>query len=83
MGTVPVAYKPRRDYRFEYVAEAIEFVETYQCFSCVHREEDSEFPMCVEFSTGLLLEQTNPEIIDQGELGIRCTKHEPELEDVA
>ena len=82
MGNVPVSepYRPHRDYRFEYVAEAIAFVEMYQCRDCVFREDDGEFPMCLEFQGPLLLEQVNPEIVDEGEKGIRCTRFSPELE---
>lgn len=67
-------YKPRRDYRFEYVTDAINFIEEQQCGTCVFREE-GEFPMCLEISGQIILEKPVPEIEDMDGQGIWCQKY--------
>lgn len=67
-------YKPRRDDRFEYVTDAINFIEEEQCGTCVFREE-GEFPMCLEISGNLIIEEPVEEISDLGSAGLFCTKY--------
>lgn len=67
-------YRPHRDYRFEYVFEAMSFVENNQCKTCVFREE-GEYPMCLPISGQFILEEPVEEIDDLDERGIACTKY--------
>ncbi len=67
-------YIPRRDYRFEYVTEAMEFVEVQECSTCVFREE-GEYPMCLPIAAKMTLEEPVEEINDLGDDGISCTKY--------
>lgn len=48
-------YIPRRTDKFEYAADAIHFVETYQCHNCVFQEPEG--PMCSEAAINILLEE--------------------------
>jgi len=67
-------YKPRRDYRFEYVTDVISHIEEQQCSSCVFREE-GEYPMCLPISGQLILEEPVEEINDLDSAGLVCTKY--------
>ena len=48
-------YIPRRTDKFEYAADAIHFVETYQCHTCAFQEPEG--PMCSEAALNILLEE--------------------------
>jgi hypothetical protein len=67
-------YRPHRDYRFEYVTDAINHIEQLQCGSCVFREE-GEYPMCLPISGNIILEEPVEEINDLGRAGLVCTKY--------
>jgi hypothetical protein len=72
-----VSYTPHRDYRFEYVTEAMSFVEEFQCFDCAFRGDDDEFPMmgCHFGADQLMFEEEEIEFFDDlGDAGIRCHK---------
>jgi hypothetical protein len=67
-------YRAHRDYRFEYVTDAIDYLEERQCSACVFREE-GEYPMCLEISGNLIIEEPVEEISDLGRDGLFCTKY--------
>ena len=69
-------YHPHRDYRFEYVWEAMAFVEDNQCRDCQFRKTDSDAygPMCYEVEAAFMMEEPVVEIDDLGESGLHCTK---------
>lgn len=72
-----MTYTPRRDYRFEYVTEAMTFVEEFQCFDCAFRGDQDEYPMmgCHFGADQIMFEEEDIEFFDDlGEHGIRCTK---------
>lgn len=69
-------YKPHRDYRFEYLYEAMEHIEETQCIDCKF-VEPGEYPMCVEISGKFLMEEPIEEIEDLGNDGLRCTLRQP------
>lgn len=69
-----MVYTPQRDRRFEYVTDAISWLEESQCNTCVFREE-GEFSMCLKISGQMILEEPVEEIDDQGDNGLLCTKH--------
>lgn len=76
-----MTYTPRRDHRFEYIWEAMSFVEENQCSSCMLRGDQDEYPMMgctfgidVKFIDEVPIE----EIDDLGNDGISCHKYEPE-----
>ena len=48
-------YKPRRTDKFEYAADVIQFVETFQCRVCLFQEPEG--PMCSEAALNILLEE--------------------------
>lgn len=71
-------YRPQRDHRFEYVHDAIHFIEQYQCGACVFRRtDDEEYPMCFEVSGTFYLEEPMEEIDDLGNDGLTCKKYKP------
>lgn len=67
-------YVPKRDQRFEYVTDAMNWVEKTQCNTCVFREE-GEYPMCLPVATKITLEKPVEEIDDQGDNGLLCLKY--------
>lgn len=72
-------YIPKRDSRFEYVHEALFFIENNQCETCVFRQlDDEEMPMCLEISGKFFLEEPIVEVDDLGSDGIVCTKYRDE-----
>lgn len=66
-------YKPRRDHRFEYVADVLHFIEINQCRGCAF--SGSNFPMCDEIAIGLMLEHTIPDLDDLGDDGVVCRRY--------
>ena len=74
---MPEKYIPRRDYRFEYIWDAIKFVEEYQCVTCRFRKDaDSEFPMCFEVEAAIMAEDGPVEALDDlGDSGVVCVKY--------
>lgn len=70
-------YVPKRDYRFEYIYDAINFVEEYQCKTCRFRKEDNdEDPMCYEVEAAVIAEDGPVEALDDiGEHGVVCVKY--------
>lgn len=73
-----MTYIPRRDYRFEYVTEAISFVEERQCIDCFFKES-GEFPMCMEIQGNVMLEEPIEEWSDLGDEGLLCNKYRNEV----
>ena len=70
-----MTYLPRRDERFEYIGDAMEHIETKQCFKCILRDkDDQEMPMCYEISTFIILEAPVHAIDDLGDAGLNCRK---------
>lgn len=67
-----MTYKPRRDYRFEYLWDAIKFIEERQCNNCVFKSDRPEYPMCFEIEAQLIEEKPVDEIDDLGDDGIVC-----------
>lgn len=43
-----MAYTPRRTARYQYVWSLIGDIERRQCSSCIYRNDDPEFPMCLD-----------------------------------
>ena len=43
-----MVYTPHRTDRFEYVWELFKYIEKRQCCTCIHRNDDPEFPMCLD-----------------------------------
>ena len=72
-------YQPKRDYRFEYMHEALNHVEDNQCRECVFRKPDPNAygPMCVEIEAQFIMEEPIIEIDDLGDSGLHCTKFRP------
>lgn len=68
-----MTYIPRRDYRFEYVFEAMKHVEERDCKDCIFAVP-GEYPMCLPISSMFLTEEPVEEIDDLGDDGLRCTK---------
>lgn len=77
-------YKPRRDERFEYIWEAMRFIEDSQCKTCAFSKKaqdpdnephSSQYPMCYEIEAVLLQERPVEELEDAGLQGIICTKY--------
>lgn len=74
-----MVYTAHRDYRFEYVMEAMNHVEVSQCFECKFRKDDNdEYPMCYEIEAPFMLEEPVEEIDDLGDKGLLCKKFQPE-----
>lgn len=71
-------YKPRRDYRFEYVYEAMTFIEDRQCVTCVFNV-GGDYPMCFEVSEWFLRADEDfepiPDVDDRGDEGVVCTRY--------
>ena len=68
-------YKPSRDYRFEYLWDAMSFIEEHQCTGCVFGgidHPDPDYPMCWNISNKMMEEKPMEEIDDLGDQGIRC-----------
>lgn len=79
MKVVYPVFIPRRDYRFEYAEDALEFIEINFCskgckFSC----GDIDYPSmgCVTMVDELLLEIPVKTIVDADERGLICTAYE-------
>lgn len=69
-------YKPHRDYRFEYLFDAMDFIEENQCVSCKFKEtRDEEYPMCDEISIPFINEEAIEEIDDLGDKGLVCRRY--------
>lgn len=77
-------YTPGRDARFEYLWDAINFIEENQCRTCAfsklndpdeNREHAEEYPMCYEIEAAMLTEQPVEAIDDCGDDGVVCTKY--------
>jgi hypothetical protein len=74
-------YRPHRDERFEYVTDAITFIEHRQCHDCVFRNErDDEFFMCGEYEARLFAEEPVMEIDDLGTQGLHCKTYKQDSE---
>lgn len=77
-----MAYKPRRDYRFEYIWDAIAWVEDNQCRSCIHRKSEQshsfndEYPMCHEVEADFVEEKPVQAVEDLGDEGLLCTRYQ-------
>lgn len=70
-------YTPHRDYRFEYIWEAMAFVEKRQCLTCVKRDDDPNYPMCSDVAEFFFAEIVAiPMVDDRGDEGIVCTIYE-------
>lgn len=70
-----MTYTPHRDPRFEYVHEAIEFIEETQCRVCVFRRtDDDDYPMCFPVSGDFYLEEPMDYITDLEDQGLVCQK---------
>lgn len=80
-------YKPVRDSRFEYVWEAMNYIEEEQCRNCAHsklqehdtdRSHAQEYPMCWQVESEFIEANAKhialENIIDTGD-GIVCTKY--------
>ena len=80
---MPEKYVPRRDYRFEYIYDAVSFVEEYQCGTCRFRKNPDdegqhaiEFPMCFEVEAAIMAEDGPVEALDDlGTSGVVCVKY--------
>ena len=80
---MPEIYKPHRDRRFEYVWEAISFIERNQCVTCKFskigdedwpdQEHANEYPMCGQIEGEFITEVPIPAIEDRGDDGLFCT----------
>lgn len=79
-------YKPHRDSRFEYVWEAISFVEENQCRTCIHsklfepdtdKDHAEDFPMCWEIEGEFISEEPIQDVMDYGKDGIWCRRWQP------
>jgi hypothetical protein len=67
------AYIPRRDHRFEYIYEAMQYVEQKQCKNCIKRDDDPNYPMCSDVAEFFFAEIVSiPMVEDHGEYGIFC-----------
>lgn len=75
-------YEPKRDSRFEYIWDAMHFVEEMQCKGCAFSklqdesqdpEHASEYPMCYKIEAKFLLEEPVIELDDVGTHGVVCT----------
>lgn len=75
-------YKPARSSRFEYLWDAMSFVEDNQCWSCQFKKDIADFgdhakeyPMCPEIEEKFFAEESIPEIVDHDAAGIVCNKY--------
>ena len=79
MKVVYPVFIPRRDYRFEYATDAIEFIEANFCSKgCKFATGDIDYPSIdchTDIDRILLLEQV-PTIVDADERGLICTAYE-------
>lgn len=84
-GKRTLTYTPRRDGRFEYIWEAMTFIEDRQCGTCIFsklydRGEDpkhaAEYPMCYEIEGLFILEEPMHDIDDHGDEGISCNRYQ-------
>lgn len=75
-------YAPKRDHRFEYLWDAMAFIEENQCVSCAFGklndpDEDSshaaEYPMCYKIEGEFIMEEPVEAIDDRGDEGVVCT----------
>ena len=73
-----MTYIPRRDSRFEYIWEAMTFVEDRQCSTCAFKSDRDEYPICFEIEAVLIDEQPVVEWEDRGDLGLVCHKYRNE-----
>ena len=72
-----MTYIPRRDHRFEYIWEAMAFIEEGQCHSCKFKKGDNEeYPMCYDIEADFMLEQPVEDIDDRDDGGVVCIKYE-------
>lgn len=65
-------YVPRRDYRFEYLWEAMSFIEERQCNSCAFKSDRPEYPMCFEIESRFIAEEPVVEVEDLDDEGLVC-----------
>lgn len=72
-------YTPQRDNRFEYIWDAMEFIEDNQCKGCKFKSDDEEYPMCHEVLGRMMKEKPMKEIDDLGDQGIKCNRWEQEV----
>lgn len=70
-----MTYIPRRDYRFEYIWEAMSYLEDHQCSTCKFAEP-GEYPMCIEVASFFLAEEPVEAVDDNDDEGIECRKYE-------
>lgn len=77
-------YKPTRDYRFEYIWDAMAFIEDNQCRTCAfgklndpdeNKNHAFEYPMCYEIEGEFITEEPVEAIDDCGDEGLVCTKY--------
>jgi hypothetical protein len=80
-----MTYTPSRDYRFEYIHDAIHFIEENQCRSCTFKKDTAtdglhavDYPMCYEVEGEFYLEEPMDIIDDRGDAGIVCLKYRNE-----
>ena len=69
-----MTYIPRRDYRFEYVGEAMVHIENKQCLKCIHKMDDPDYPMCFDVGAFFFNEEPVPMVDDLGDAGLNCRK---------
>lgn len=73
-------YIPRRDYRFEYLTEVMDFVEERQCHDCAFKSDRDDYPMCFEVEGELFAENGPVEALDDlGDEGVVCTRYKNEV----
>lgn len=68
-----MTYIPRRDYRFEYLHDVLNWMEEHVCSDCIFRKMDqTEYIMCHELEGKIFLEEPIEEWEDLGDLGLSC-----------
>lgn len=70
-----MSYRARRDYRFEYVWDVMEFIEENQCGTCAFKSDRPDYPMCFEIEGELISEEPVPALDDRGDEGVVCTRY--------
>jgi hypothetical protein len=75
-----MTYIPRRDGRFEYLTDALAFIEERQCGDCVFQFARDGFYMCGEIEAKVFAEQPVLEINDLGDEGLFCKLYQRDPE---
>lgn len=79
-----MTYTPKRDEKFYYIWDLMNYIEEKQCKTCSfskivqdpdNEPHSSEYPMCFEIEAEIIAEQPVEALDDAGDGGVVCSRY--------